>query len=211
MNDTTAIKHPSELTSGDFTASEDPFALFDAWFAEATASEPNDPNAMALATADAEGMPDLRMVLLKGHDRSGFVFYTHFDSAKGRELAANPKAALLFHWKSLRRQIRIRGTVTRTSDAESDAYFATRPKQAQIGAWASQQSRPLESRFAFEQAIARQAARHAIGTVPRPPGWGGFRIAPVTFEFWHDRAYRLHDRVGFSPAADGWTRTRLYP
>lgn len=206
------MEHQNQLTP-DFTAADDPFALFEAWFAEAVKTEPNDPNAMALATVDADGLPDVRMVLLKGHDRDGFVFYSHIESAKGRELAANPKAALLFHWKSLRRQIRIRGPVTRTTDAEADEYFATRPKQAQIGAWASKQSQPLESRFAFEQAIAKVAAKHVIGTVPRPPGWGGFRIAPVQFEFWHDRPFRLHDRIVFdrNESADAWTKTRLYP
>ncbi|MFZ5731364.1 MAG: pyridoxamine 5'-phosphate oxidase [Pseudomonadota bacterium] len=212
MNKTRPMEHQNQLTP-DFTAADDPFALFEAWFAEAVKSEPNDPNAMALATVDADGLPDVRMVLLKGHDRDGFVFYSHIDSAKGRELAGQPKAALLFHWKSLRRQIRIRGPVTRTSDAEADEYFATRPKQAQIGAWASKQSQPLESRFAFEQAIAKVAAKHAIGTVPRPPGWGGFRIAPIQFEFWHDRPFRLHDRIVFerNASADAWAKTRLYP
>ncbi len=206
------MEHQNQLTP-DFTAADDPFALFEGWFAEAVKSEPNDPNAMALATVDPDGLPDVRMVLLKGHDRDGFVFYSHVDSAKGRELAAAPKAALLFHWKSLRRQIRIRGPVTRTTDAEADEYFATRPKQAQIGAWASKQSQPLESRFAFEQAIAKVAAKHVIGTVPRPSGWGGFRIAPVQFEFWHDRPFRLHDRILFdrSAPAAAWTKTRLYP
>ena len=155
MTDTTSIKHPTPLTSGDFTAAEEPFALFGDWFAEAVKAEPNDPNAMSLATVDADGLPDVRMVLMKGYDADGFVFYSHIASQKGRELAANPKAALLFHWKSLRRQVRIRGNVSPVTEAEADAYFATRPKQAQIGAWASKQSQPLESRFAFEQAIAK--------------------------------------------------------
>src|SRR3954454_17029415 len=176
MTDTTDIKHPTQLTSGDFTAAEEPFALFAEWFAEACKAEPNDPNAMALATVDASGLPDLRMVLMKGYDTDGFVFYSHIASQKGQELAANPKAALLFHWKSLRRQVRIRGPVTRVTDAEADEYFSTRPKQAQIGAWASKQSQPLESRFAFEQAIAKEGAKHLIGAVPRPPGWSGWRI-----------------------------------
>ncbi len=213
MTDTTSIKHPTPLTSGDFTAADEPFALFGEWFAEATQSEPNDPNAMALATVDAEGLPDLRMVLMKGYDREGFVFYSHIASQKGCELAANPKAALLFHWKSLRRQVRIRGTVSVVTDAEADAYFATRPKQAQIGAWASKQSQPLESRFAFEQAIAKVAARYVVGEVPRPPGWSGWRIAPLRFEFWHDRPFRLHDRIEFrrDAAQQPWTKTRLYP
>lgn len=213
MNGPSPIKHPGELISGDFTAAEEPFALFAAWFAEASQSEPNDPNAMALATADPDGLPDVRMVLMKGYDAAGFVFYSHLDSAKGRELAANPKAALLFHWKSLRRQVRVRGPVERVTDAEADAYFATRPKQAQIGAWASKQSRPLESRMAFEKAIALNAAKYALGEVPRPPGWSGWRIVPRTFEFWHDRPFRLHDRIVFTrPSGNqGWTKTRLYP
>ena len=213
MTDTTTIKQQGPLTSGDFTEAGEPFALFAAWFSEATRSEPNDPNGMALATVDKDGLPDLRMVLMKGFDADGFVFYSHIASAKGRELAANPKAALLFHWKSLRRQVRIRGPVSPVSDAEADAYFATRPKQAQIGAWASKQSQPLESRFAFEQAIALVAAKHMIGEVPRPPGWSGWRITPLRFEFWHDRPFRLHDRIEFSRGAPGaaWSKTRLYP
>ena len=213
MTDTTDIKHPSQLTSGDFTDAEEPFALFAEWFADACKSEPSDPNAMSLATVDASGLPDVRMVLMKGYDAEGFVFYSHIASAKGRELAANPKAALLFHWKSLRRQVRIRGNVTQVSEAEADAYFATRPKQAQIGAWASKQSQPLESRFAFEQAIAKVAARHIVGEVPRPSGWSGWRLTPAQFEFWHDRPFRLHDRIEFrrDAAASPWVKTRLYP
>ncbi|MBV8918888.1 pyridoxamine 5'-phosphate oxidase [Bradyrhizobium sp.] len=213
MTDTTTIKQQPPLTTGDFTESEEPFALFAEWFSEAAKSEPNDPNAMALATVDGAGLPDLRMVLMKGFDADGFVFYSHIASAKGRELAANPKAALLFHWKSLRRQVRIRGLVSPVSDAEADAYFATRPKQAQIGAWASKQSQPLESRFAFEQAIALIAAKYIIGEVPRPPGWSGWRITPLHFEFWHDRPFRLHDRIEFSRGAPdaAWSKTRLYP
>ncbi|HEY0331619.1 MAG TPA: pyridoxamine 5'-phosphate oxidase [Rhodopseudomonas sp.] len=213
MSDATSIKHPSGLTSGDFTAAEEPFALFADWYAEASASEPNDPNAMALATVDPDGLPDVRMVLMKGYDSRGFVFYSHIASQKGRELAANPKAALLFHWKSLRRQVRVRGSVTAVSDAEADAYFATRSKQSQIGAWASKQSQPLESRFAFEQAIAGVAAKHLIGEVPRPPGWSGWRVTPARFEFWHDRPFRLHDRIEFcrDTPAHPWTKTRLYP
>ena len=213
MTDTTSMKHQTPLTSGDFTAADEPFALFEAWLNEAIKSEPNDPNAMALATVDQDGLPDVRMVLMKGFDAEGFVFYSHIASAKGRELAANPKAALLFHWKSLRRQVRIRGPVSAVTQAEADAYFATRPKQAQIGAWASKQSQPLESRFAFEQAIAKVAAKYMVGEVPRPPGWSGWRIAPLQFEFWHDRPFRLHDRLEFRREALQlpWTKTRLYP
>ena len=204
MTDTTSIKHPAALTSGDFTAAEEPFALFGDWFAEAAKGEPNDPNAMALATVDESGLPDVRMVLMKGYDSDGFVFYSH---------VASQKAALLFHWKSLRRQVRIRGNVSPVTEAEADAYFATRPKQAQIGAWASKQSQPLESRFAFEQAIAKVAARHIVGEVPRPPGWSGWRITPARIEFWHDRPFRLHDRIEFRRDAPGqpWSMTRLYP
>lgn len=213
MTDTTSMKHQTPLTSGDFTAADEPFALFDAWLNEAIKSEPNDPNAMALATVDPDGLPDVRMVLMKGFDTYGFVFYSHIASQKGRELAANPKAALLFHWKSLRRQVRIRGNVTPVTDAEADAYFATRPKQTQIGAWASKQSQELESRFAFEQAIAKVAAKHVIGDVPRPPGWSGWRITPSRIEFWHDRPFRLHDRIEFRRDAAGqpWSKTRMYP
>src|SRR6201992_3433312 len=178
MTDTTSIQHPTPLTSGDFTAAEEPFALFAEWFAEAVKSEPNDPNAMSLATVDDSGLPDIRMVLMKDYDAAGFVFYSHINSQKGRELAANPKAALLFHWKSLRRQVRIRGTVSPVTAVEADAYFATRPKQAQIGAWARKQRKPLESRFAFEQGIANAAAQYLIGEVPRPPGWRGWRPDP---------------------------------
>jgi pyridoxamine 5'-phosphate oxidase len=208
---TTQDQSANALRTGDFTEAAEPWALFFAWMTEAQASEPNDPTAMALATADADGLPDVRMVLLKGADENGFVFYTNVESNKGRELAANPKAALVFHWKSLRRQVRARGTVTPVSDAEADAYFASRPRDSRIGAWASQQSRPLESRFAFEKAIAVHAAKYALSEVPRPPYWSGYRIAPVSIEFWHDRPFRLHDRVLFTKAEGGWTRTRLYP
>ena len=213
MSDTSPIKHPSWLTTGDFTAAEDPFVLFAAWLEQATASEPRDPTAMTLATVDSDGMPDARMVLLKGADSRGFVFFTNMDSQKGRELDAQPKAALVFHWKSLNKQVRVRGPSERVSDAEADAYFATRPKQAQIGAWASQQSRPLESRLAFEKAIAAYAAKYALGTVPRPPYWSGYRILPLQMEFWQDRPFRLHDRIDFRRASltAPWSKTRLYP
>jgi pyridoxamine 5'-phosphate oxidase len=207
------IEHPTWLTSGDFTEAGEPFGLFAAWLEEATKSEPNDPNAMALATVDDGGLPNVRMVLMKGFDERGFVFFTNMDSQKGRELDGQRKAALGFHWKSLRRQVRVRGPVTQVTAAEADTYFATRPRQAQIGAWASQQSRPLESRFAFEKAIAATTAKYAIGEVPRPPQWTGFRITPLVMEFWHDRPFRLHDRIEFRRAKDGdaWSKTRLYP
>ena len=200
------------LTEGDFTEHAEPFRLFSEWLADATKSEPNDPNGVALATVDAAGMPDVRMVLLKGFDEQGFVFYTNFESAKGREILATMKAAMCFHWKSLRRQVRIRGPVEIVSDAEADAYFATRPRGSRIGAWASKQSRPLESRFALEKAVAEYTARHAIGEIPRPAHWSGFRIVPQAIEFWHDRPFRLHDRIVFSRTADGgWEKNRLYP
>ena len=204
--------------AADFTAAEEPFALFDAWFADAMAHEPNDPNAMSLATVDADGLPNARVVLLKGLDEAtvpmrGFVFYTNLESAKGRELIAGGKAALCFHWKSLRRQVRVRGLVSRVSDAEADAYFALRPRGSRLGAWASAQSRPLESRFALEKAVAATTARYPIGDIPRPPHWSGFRVTPVAIEFWHDRPFRLHDRVTFRrPDAQApWRRERLYP
>ena len=198
---------------GDFTQAEEPLRLFAAWFEDAKKAEPNDPEAMALATVDADGLPNVRMVLLKGFYERGFVFYSNEESRKGRELAANSKAGLAFHWKSLRRQVRLRGTVSPVEAAEADAYFATRPKQAQIGAWASKQSQPLESRFAFEQAIAKVAAKYVISEVPRPPGWSGWRIAPLRIEFWHDRPFRLHDRIEFrrDTTAGAWSKVRMYP
>lgn len=202
-----------QLTQGDFTAAEEPFALFEEWFAEAQAKELNDPNAMALATSDADGLPNVRMVLLKGVDHGGFVFYTNEESAKGQELAANMQAAVVMHWKSLRRQVRLRGPVERVTDAEADAYFNSRALQSRIGAWASKQSRPLESRFALEKAVAKVAAQHPLGNVPRPPYWNGYRLKPIYFEFWKDGAFRLHDRIAFHRAApDGpWNKDRLYP
>ena len=212
MSDMT-IEHPSWLTGGDFTAADEPLRLFAAWLGDATGAEPRDPTAMTLATVDADGLPNARMVLLKGADERGFVFYTNMDSQKGRELDVHPLAALVFHWKSLNRQVRVRGAVERVTEAEADAYFATRPKQAQIGAWASKQSAPLESRLAFEKAVALYAAKYALGTVPRPPQWSGYRIVPLRMEFWHDRPFRLHDRIEFvreNPGAP-WSKTRLYP
>jgi pyridoxamine 5'-phosphate oxidase len=201
------------LISGDFTESSDPLALFEAWFAEARAAEPNDPDAMALATVDAAGLPDVRVVLLKSADDRGFVFYTNEQSAKGTELAANAKAALVLHWKSIRRQVRVRGPVERVSDAEADAYFATRSRPSQIGAWASDQSRPLDSRATFEARVAEAEQRFAGKEVPRPPHWGGYRVVPVQIEFWMDQPYRLHDRVKFTRdgAGGAWRKTRLYP
>ena len=197
---------------GDFTEVRDPLALFAAWMADAEKSEPNDPNAVALATVDADGLPDVRMVLLKGFDADGFVFYTNFGSAKGRQILASGKAAMVFHWKSLRRQVRLRGPVDEVGGDEADAYFDSRPRGSRIGAWASKQSQPLESRFALEKRVAEFTARHAIGHVPRPDWWSGFRLKPVQIEFWHDRPFRLHDRVVFRPdGSGGWTTTRLYP
>ena len=213
MSNTTPIEHPSWLTTGYFTTADEPLRLFAAWLTDATASEPRDPTAMTLATVDADGLPNARMVLLKGADERGFVFYTNMDSQKGQELGAHPQAALVFYWKSSNRQVRVRGTVEQVSNAEADAYFASRPKQAQIGAWASKQSAPLESRLAFEKAVALYAAKYAIGTVPRPPNWSGYRIVPLSIEFWQERPFRLHDRIAFSRDQPGaaWSKTRLYP
>ena len=187
--------------------------LFAAWFEQAARSEPRDPTAMSLATVDADGLPNVRMVLMKGFGESGFVFYTNVDSQKGHELDREQKAALLFHWKSVNRQVRLRGPVERIEDAEADAYFATRPRLTQFGAWASKQSAPLESRHAFEKAIAYYTARFALGTVPRPPNWTGYRLRPLLIEFWQERPFRLHDRLEFRrEALDGpWRKARLYP
>ena len=203
----------SGLTSGDFTEKSEPFALFDTWLKDAVASEPNDPNAVALATVDENGMPNVRMVLLKDFDEQGFVFYTNFESRKGLEILGQRKAAMCFHWKSLRRQVRLRGGVEIVTDAEADAYYATRPRGSRIGAWASKQSRPLEGRFALEKAVAEYTARYAVGDIPRPSHWSGFRIRPVSIEFWHDRPFRLHDRIEFRRAApdDAWEKVRMYP
>jgi pyridoxamine 5'-phosphate oxidase len=191
----------------------DPLALFAEWYAEAEKSEPNDPSALTLATVGPDGTPSARMVLLKGYDPAGFVFYTNYESRKGQQLIAHPKAAMLFHWKSLRRQVRLEGPVTQTTAEEADAYFATRARGSQIGAWASDQSRPLESRFALEKRVAEFGARHLIGTVPRPPHWSGFRLQPILIEFWQDQAFRLHDRLEYRRADAGspWSTQTLYP
>ena len=191
---------------------DDPHALFRSWLAEAEQSEPNDPTAMALATTDARGQPSLRMVLMKGHDVRGFVFYTNMDSRKGGELAANPRAALLFHWKSLRRQVRVEGPVEPVSTQEADAYFATRGRDSQLGAWASEQSRPLDARATFEARFEEVRARFEGGEVPRPPRWSGYRVVPERIEFWNDRAHRLHERRLFTARSEGgWDEGLLFP
>lgn len=203
-----AFQNDDQTITGD-----NPFLLFQDWMTLAEQKEPNDPNAMALATVDEHDLPDVRMVLLKGFDSDGFVFYTNSESAKGRELEQNMKAALLFHWKSLRRQVRIRGTVSRLPAEEADAYFQSRPRASRIGAWASQQSRPIASRKALWQAVTKETARFAIGSVPRPPYWNGYRVTPLSMEFWMDKPFRLHDRVLFTRTVDGtsWTTQHLFP
>jgi pyridoxamine 5'-phosphate oxidase len=191
--------------------STDPFAIFEAWYAEARASEINDSNAVALATVGPEGRPSLRMVLLKGHDQRGFVFYTNFESRKAGEVLANPNVALLFHWKSLRRQIRIEGPASQVTDAEGDAYFASRARESQLGAWASDQSRPLDRRETFEARYQAMVERFEGREVPRPPHWSGFRVTPARIEFWQDRAHRLHERRLFTRNGEGWDEGLLYP
>jgi pyridoxamine 5'-phosphate oxidase len=190
---------------------DDPNALFEEWLAEARLAEPNDPTAMALATADARGRPSVRMVLMKGHDERGFVFYTHLDSRKGGELAANANAALLFHWKSLRRQVRVEGPAEPVSEAEADSYFATRARDSQLGAWASDQSRPLDARATFEARYEAMRRRFEGREVPRPPRWAGWRVVPERIEFWNDRAHRLHERRLFIRSNGGWSEGLLYP
>jgi pyridoxamine 5'-phosphate oxidase len=212
MTNDPTMKHPAGLTFGDPAVADEPFATFDAWMREAIQREPRDPDATALATVDADGLPNVRMVLMKGWGPEGFVFYTNRESMKGRELDASGKAALVILWKSLARQVRMRGPVSPVSAAESDAYFASRPRGARIGAWASQQSQPLESREALERAVARAEQKYA-GEVPRPPHWIGYRLTPLSVEFWAEQPYRLHDRIVFSRTAMGapWSRRRLYP
>ncbi|MFM2278493.1 MAG: pyridoxamine 5-phosphate oxidase [Pseudomonadota bacterium] len=201
----------NELRTGDFTDENEPFSLFGTWLKDAETSELNDPNALALATVDEQGMPNVRMVLLKGFDKQGFVFYTNYESTKGQEILGQGKAAMVFHWKSLRRQVRIRGAIAPVSDAEADEYFESRARGSRIGAWASKQSRPLESRFALEKAVAEYTMKFGIGAIPRPPHWSGFRLDPVSIEFWHDRPFRLHDRIEFIRAGEGWEKVRKYP
>ena len=208
------FKRLATLTTAlGFTERSDPFVLFGEWLEDAKKSEPNDPNAMALSTVDEEGLPNVRMVLLKDFDTKGFVFYTNFESQKGQEVLATLKAASVFHWKSLRRQVRVRGLVEQVTEAEADAYFKSRPRDSRIGAWASAQSRPLTAPLELETAVALQTARFGFGEVPRPPHWSGFRIMPLSIEFWHDRPFRLHDRVVFRrerPEGE-WSKAKLYP
>ena len=209
-----ALKDMSILTASfGFTERDDPLTLFAEWLKEAEAKEINDPNAMSLATVDEEGLPNVRMVLLKDFDDRGFVFYTNYESQKGQEVQSAMKAAVNFHWKSLRRQVRVRGVIEKVTDAEADTYFQSRPRDSRIGAWASQQSRPLEGPLALATAVAMYTAKYVIGEVPRPPHWSGFRILPLSIEFWHDRPFRLHDRVVFRRADQkaAWTKAKLYP
>ncbi|MCR0982508.1 pyridoxamine 5'-phosphate oxidase [Roseomonas populi] len=206
----------TEVPAGEASAAgipdaREPYGLFEAWFAEATAGEPNDPNAMCLSTATPEGRPSSRMVLLKGRDERGFVFYTNEESRKGGELFANPQAALLFHWKSLRRQVRVEGRVERVTEAESDAYFASRARGSRLAAAASDQSRPLPSRAVFEARIRELDATCPGDAIVRPPHWGGFRVIPAAMEFWQDMPFRMHDRLVFERDEEGWRTTRLYP
>lgn len=200
-----------DADQGDVFTRQEPIALFRDWLALAGKTEPNDPNAMALATVDADGLPDVRMVLLKDLDEAGLTFYTNLESSKGQQLAAHPKAAICFHWKTIRRQVRFRGAVEPVSASEADAYFATRSRGSRIGAWASAQSRPLEGRFALEAEIAKTTARFAAGTIPRPDHWSGFRLVPSHIEFWVNRPFRLHDRLAFTRAGAQWTTQKLFP
>jgi pyridoxamine 5'-phosphate oxidase len=209
----TTVPDAARGTGGGTHPWDEPFRQFEQWLAKAGETEPNDPNGMALATVGGDGMPSVRMVLLKGHDAQGFVFYTNYESRKGRQILASGKAALLFHWKSLRRQVRVEGPVETVTDAEADDYFHSRPKASQIGAWASQQSRPLASRFELEGRVAQFTAKYAIGQVPRPAYWSGFRVKPALIEFWEDRPFRLHDRTVYhaNAARNGWTTEKLFP
>lgn len=206
-----AEAYKADEDQGEVFTREEPLALFAEWLDLAKKKEPNDANAMALATVDADGLPNVRMVLLKDIDAAGLTFFTNIESAKGRELAANPKAALCFHWKSIRRSVRFRGPVAPVAPEEADAYFATRARGSQLGAWASEQSRPMEGRFALEKAVARETARFGLGKIARPDHWSGFRLSPVEIEFWVNRPFRLHDRLQFRRKGEGWTTQRLYP